>query len=63
MRDRLENVKTNTLRDFFGATRWKKFTQSVDQGDPERVQALVIGARKSIADFCRKVYLENRREK
>lgn len=63
MLKRLDDVKTNELRDFFGATRWKKFTLSVDAGDPERVQVLVLGTRKKIVDFCRRVYLQNRRER
>ena len=59
----LSDVKTNELRHFFGATRWKKFTLSVDGEDPHRVQELILGTRKTIVDFCRKVYVTNRRDR
>lgn len=57
-----DDVKTNELRDFFEAIKWKKFTRSVEAGDPERIQNLMMG-RKSIADFCRRIYLSRRRER
>ena len=63
MQKTLDDIKTNDLRDFFGATRWKKFTLSVDSGDEERIQQLVLGTRKTITNFCRNVYLKNRRER
>lgn len=63
MLKRAEDITTNELRDFFGATKWKKFTLSIREDDPEKIQKFILGARKSIVDFSRGVYLKNRRAK